>query len=47
MRYEDGLTFEVEFVTAAGTIVAVLTLTRTDTRPMSNEILHVKGLALA
>lgn len=46
--YEDGLAFEVEFVTAEGTTIAVLTLTQTDIRPMSNrEILHVRELALA
>lgn len=46
--YEDGIAFEVEFVTAEGLTIAVLTLTQTDIRPMSNrEILHVRELALA
>ena len=41
--YKDNAAFEVEFVTAEGTTVAVLTLTPEDIRPMSGgEILHVR-----
>ncbi|MBI5651354.1 MAG: DUF4926 domain-containing protein [Chloroflexi bacterium] len=46
--YQDGTTFEVEFVTAEGKTIALLTLVATDIRPMrSREILHVRELALA
>ncbi|HWP47354.1 MAG TPA: DUF4926 domain-containing protein [Candidatus Limnocylindrales bacterium] len=42
-RYRDGEAFEVEFVTAEGKTVALLTLSRADIRPMSGqEILHVR-----
>lgn len=45
-RYEDGRTFEVEFVTGEGKTIAVVTLTETDIRPMRHEeILHVRALA--
>jgi len=45
--YEDGATFEVEFVTAEGKTIAVLTLTLADIRPMgSSEILPVREFAL-
>jgi Domain of unknown function (DUF4926) len=45
-RYTDGQAWEVEFVTAEGRTVAVLTLTRADVRPMgSQEILHVRELS--
>ena len=41
--YPDGKAFEVEFVTAEGKTIAVLTLAQADIRPMSNkEILHVR-----
>jgi hypothetical protein len=44
--YTDGQAWEVEFVTAEGRTVAVLTLTRADIRPMgSHEILHVRELS--
>jgi hypothetical protein len=44
--YADGEAWEVEFVTAEGTPVAVLTLGATDVRPMgSREILHARELA--
>jgi hypothetical protein len=44
--YTDGQAWEVEFVTAEGRTVAVLTLTRADIRPMgSQEILHVRELS--
>jgi hypothetical protein len=44
--YMDGQAWEVEFVTAEGRTVAVLTLTRADIRPMgSHEILHVRELS--
>lgn len=44
--YADGNAFEVEFVTAEGRTVAVLTLTEKDIRAMhSKEILHVRELA--
>ena len=40
--------FEVEFVTAEGTTVAVLTLEPTDIRPVGGrEILHVRELVPA
>lgn len=43
--YTDGDAFEVEFVTAEGRTVAVLTLTADDIRLMSNrEILHVREI---
>ena len=46
--YSDGAAFEVEFVTAEGKTVALLTLTRADVRPMSSrEILHVREFAQA
>ncbi len=45
-RYPNGAAFEVEFVTAGGNTVAVLTLTEDDIRPMlENEILHVRSIA--
>jgi hypothetical protein len=41
--YSEGAAYEVEFVTAEGQTVAVLTLTATDVRPMAaREILHVR-----
>ena len=44
--YRDAKAFEVEFVTAEGRTVAVLTLHKDDVRPMvNNEILHVRDLA--
>ena len=44
--YTDGQAWEVEFVTAEGRTVAVLTLTHGDIRPMgSHEILHVRELS--
>jgi hypothetical protein len=44
--YAGGNAFEVEFVTAEGRTVAVLTLTTDDIRPMkAREILHVRELA--
>jgi endonuclease YncB( thermonuclease family) len=44
--YSDGDTFEVEFVTAEGRTLALLTLDRKDIRPMTGrEILHVRELA--
>jgi len=47
-RYADRGAFEVEFVTAEGKTVAVLTLTVGDIRPMaSGEILHARVLASA
>jgi hypothetical protein len=46
--YQDGAAYEVEFVTAEGATVAVLTLTAADIRPRaSREILHVRELAPA
>lgn len=46
--YADGSGFEVEFVTAEGRTVAVLTLTPDDIRAMSDrEILHVREIARA
>lgn len=47
-RYHDGQAFEVEFITAAGATVAVLTLDRSAVRPIGGgEILHVRELAAA
>ncbi len=44
--YVDAAAFEVEFVTAEGRTVAVLTLTAADVRPMGNgEILHAREVA--
>lgn len=41
--YADGYAYEVEFVTADGRTIAVLTLNLNDVRLMSNrEILHVR-----
>lgn len=46
--YTDGKAFEVEFVTAEGTTIAVLTLTEADIRPMiKSEILHARDLAVS
>ncbi|MCL4455880.1 MAG: DUF4926 domain-containing protein [Nitrospirae bacterium] len=46
--YADGAAYEVEFITAEGKTVAVLTLTSDDIRLMKNrEILHVRELATA
>ena len=46
--YEDGAALEVEFVTAAGGTIAVLTLGSADVRPMQGkQILHVRELASA
>ncbi len=43
--YKGGTAFEVEFVTAEGKTIAVLTLTTSDIRPMrEKEILHVRAL---
>lgn len=44
-RYADGRAFEVEFVTAGGTTVAVLTLEQRDVRALGGgEILHAREL---
>lgn len=44
-RYERGDAFEVEFVTAEGATVAVLTLGKAAIRPVGGqEILHVRPL---
>ena len=44
--YRDAAAYEVEFVTAEGKTVAVLTLTPADIRPrQGEEILHVRRLA--
>ena len=44
--YTDGNAFEVEFITAEGKTIAVLTLNVNDIRLMSNkEILHVRDFA--
>ena len=46
--YEGGGAIEVEFVTAEGKTIAVLTLTLADVRPMANEeILHARRHASA
>lgn len=45
-RYSDGTAFEVEFVTADGRTVAVLTLEGGDIRKLqSSEILHARETA--
>ncbi|KKQ65962.1 MAG: hypothetical protein US86_C0007G0007 [Candidatus Daviesbacteria bacterium GW2011_GWA2_38_24] len=42
--HKEGKAFEVEFVTAEGKTVAVLTLVPSDIRSMTrSEILHVRG----
>lgn len=44
--YNNGKALEVEFVTAKGKTVALVTLIPSDIRPMANdEILHVRGVA--
>lgn len=44
--YADGQTYEVEFVTAAGETLAVLTLDTAAIRPLAGrELLHVRPLA--
>ena len=44
-RYPDGGAFEVEFVTAEGKTLAVMTLGRKEVRPLrAGEILHVRAL---
>lgn len=44
--YSNGKAVEVEFVTAKGKTVALVTLNSLDIRPMANdEILHVRGVA--
>ena len=41
----DQWTYEVEFVTADGSTIAVATLSEDDIRPMNeNEILHVRAV---
>ena len=45
--YSEGNLYEVEFVTAEGKTIAVLTLTMNDIRLMKNkEILHVREIIL-
>lgn len=47
-RYEDGAAFEVEFVTADGRTVALLTLDVRDIRRLGErDILHVRDMAVA
>lgn len=44
--YQDSAAFEIEFVTAEGRTIALLTLTPADVRAMSSrEILHARELA--
>lgn len=44
--YKEDKALEVEFITAEGKTVAVITLTTSDVRSMAtNEILHVRGFA--
>jgi hypothetical protein len=46
--YRDGKWYEVEFVTADGETLAVLTMTDADIRPIAKtEILHARALTLA
>jgi hypothetical protein len=43
--YNDGAAFEVEFVTAEGRTIALLTLSQADIRPIGGrEVLHVREL---
>ncbi|HAG51763.1 MAG TPA: DUF4926 domain-containing protein [Deltaproteobacteria bacterium] len=45
--YGDGKAYEVEFVSADGRTIAVITLSHTDIRLMdSKEILHVRKISL-
>ena len=44
--YDDGKAAEVEFVTATGKTVALITLEPSDVRDIEqNDILHVRGFA--
>ena len=46
--YDNGNAAEVEFVTATGKTVALITLTSSDVRDIKqNDILHVRGFATA
>jgi len=46
--YDGGKAAEVEFVTATGKTVALITLTSSDVRDIKqNDILHVRGFATA
>ena len=46
--YSDGEAFEVEFVTAEGKTIALLTLAWEDIRPINDkEILHVREFSQA
>lgn len=46
--YDSGKSMEVEFITAKGKTVAVLTLNSSDIRAIArNEILHVRGYSTA
>lgn len=46
--YDDGNAAEVEFVTATGRTVALVTLTSPDVRDIKqNDVLHVRGFAAA
>ncbi len=46
--YDGGKAAEVEFVTATGRTVVLLTLTSSDVRDIKqNDILHVRGYATA
>lgn len=46
--YSDGNAYEVEFVSADGRTIAVITMTHADIRLMdSKEILHVRPLQIA
>jgi hypothetical protein len=44
--YDDNIGYEVEFVTAEGKTIAVLTLNAADIRPIGHaEILHVREVS--
>lgn len=44
--YKDSATFEVEFVTADGRTIVLLTLDQADIRPIGRrEVLHVRKLS--
>ncbi len=46
--YADGKAYEVEFITAEGKTIDVITLEREDVRPFSgHEILHAREMEVA
>lgn len=46
VHVHDGAAYEVEFVSGAGRVLAILTLSADDVRPVADaEILHVRALS--